>query len=133
MLTPTQLETATAPELKTLGNRIDRELALRELEKRESASSRPMVEEKSRSAGTLRLDMVKGGKDRCKKCAEGRAHAPYWYLYYGHNGKLTSHYVGRMSLTSSKREALSTKNRGDYYAPQEAKRSQGFWRRPFEG
>lgn len=96
MLTPTQLENATTPELEALGNRIEAELALRELAEREPTENRQVVEERPASARTLRLETVKCGKDRCKKCAEGRAHGPYWYLYYRKNGKLMSRYVGKM-------------------------------------
>jgi hypothetical protein len=95
MLTSTQLETATTLELEDLRNRIEAELTHRELQKQEPAQGRQVVEEKPHSAGTLRLEMVKCGKDRCKKCERGEGHGPYWYLYYRRNGKLTSKYVGK--------------------------------------
>jgi hypothetical protein len=40
--------------------------------------------------------MVKCGKERCKKCREGPAHGPYWYLYFRKNGRLKSRYIGKM-------------------------------------
>ena len=77
-------------------NRLEAELARRELAKREPAAGRQVVEEKPASAGTLRLEMVKCGKEGCKKCAEGPAHGPYWYLYFRKNGKLISRYIGKI-------------------------------------
>jgi hypothetical protein len=44
------------------------------------------------------LEMVRCGKDRCKKCAESSGHGPYWYLYFRRNGKLVSRYIGQVLL-----------------------------------
>ena len=96
MLTKTQLETAQTSELEALRNRIEAELARRELASKEPPESRQVIEERPASTGTLRLERVKCGKDRCRKCAEGPAHGPYWYLYFRRNGKLTSRYIGKM-------------------------------------
>jgi hypothetical protein len=79
-----------------LRNRIEAELTHRELEKQEPAQGRQVVEEKLHSTGTLRLEMVKCGKDRCKKCERGEGHGPYWYLYFRRNVKLVSRYIGKM-------------------------------------
>jgi hypothetical protein len=95
MLTPTQLENATTPELEELRGRIEAELARRELAEQKPADGRQVVEERLASAGTLRLEMVKCGKERCKKCERAEGHGPYWYLYFRRNGKLTSHYIGK--------------------------------------
>jgi hypothetical protein len=95
MLTDTQIRTAHTSELETLRNRIEAELARRELAHREPTESRQVVEERPASTGTLRLEMVKCGKTRCKKCREGGGHGPYWYLYFRRNGKLTSRYIGK--------------------------------------
>ena len=96
MLTETQNRKAHIRELETLRNRIEAELTWRELAEREPAPSREVVEERPASAGTLRLEMVKCGKDRCKKCERGEGHGPYWYLYFRRSGKLTSRYIGKM-------------------------------------
>jgi hypothetical protein len=96
LLTETQIRTAYTGELESLGSRIEAELTRRELTEQEPAEGRQVVEEKRVSAGTLRSEMVKCGKDRCKKCREGPAHGPYWYLYFRRNGKLTSRYIGKM-------------------------------------
>ena len=96
MLTKTQIRTAQTSELEDLRNRTDAELARREFAERELASGRRVVEERPARAGTLRLEMVRCGKERCKKCAEGSGHGPYWYLYFRRNGKLTSRYIGKM-------------------------------------
>ena len=96
MLTETQIRTAQTEELEDLHNRIDAELTRRELADREPPDGRQVVEERPASAGTLRLERVKCGKDRCKKCKAGEGHGPYWYLYVRRNGKLTSRYIGKM-------------------------------------
>ena len=96
MLTPTHLVNAAMPELVTLRNRIETELTRREHAEREPTPGRQVVEEKLHSTGTLRLEMVKCGKDRCKKCERGEGHGPYWYLYLRRNGKLISRYIGKM-------------------------------------
>jgi hypothetical protein len=96
ILTETQIRTARTGELLDLKNRIEGELTARELAKREPTPGRQVVEERPASVGTLRLEMVKCGKDRCKKCAAGEGHGPYWYLYYRRNGKLTSRYIRKM-------------------------------------
>jgi hypothetical protein len=95
MLTETQIWTAHTSELEALRNRIEGELTRRELAEREPIDGRQVVEERPASAGTLRLEMVKCGKERCRKCKEGPAHGPYWYLYFRRNGKLTSRYIGK--------------------------------------
>jgi hypothetical protein len=77
-----------------LGNPI-REPARRELAERKPQEGRQAVEERPAHTGTLRLEMVKCGKERCKKCTKGPAHVPYWCLYYRRNGKLTSRYIGK--------------------------------------
>lgn len=96
VLTETQIRTAHTGELEALRNRIEAELTRRELAEREPAPNRSVVEERPVSTGTLRLEMVKCGKERCKKCREGGGHGPYWYLYFRRNGKLTSRYIGKM-------------------------------------
>jgi hypothetical protein len=106
MLTKTQITTATTAELENLRNRIEAELARRELAVREPAPGRKVVEERPASTGTLRLEMVKCGKDRCKKCERGEGHKPYWYLYFRRNGRLTSRYIGK---TEDPEEILSKK------------------------
>jgi hypothetical protein len=98
MLPPTQLENATTMELEELRTGIEAELARRKLAERKPADDRQVVqvvEERPPSAGTLRLELVRCGKQRCKKCERGEGHGPYWYLYFRHNGKLTSRYVGK--------------------------------------
>jgi len=44
----------------------------------------------------MREELVACGKDRCKKCANGPSHGPYWSLYYHKAGKLVSKYVGKV-------------------------------------
>jgi hypothetical protein len=106
MLTETQMRTARTEELESLRNRIEAELARRELAEKEPAPGRQVVEERPALAGTLRLEMVNCGKDRCKKCERGEGHGPYWYLYFRRNGKLASKYIGK---TDDPERALAEK------------------------
>jgi hypothetical protein len=106
MLTRTQIENATTAELEELRDRIEAELARRELADRETPESRAIVEERPHRTGTLRRELVRCGKDRCKKCAKGPAHGPYWYLYFRRNGKLTSRYIGKELPAEMGAEAL---------------------------
>ena len=95
MLTKTQITTAQTSELEALRDRLEAELTRRELVNTEPAPGHQVVEERPTMAGTLRLEKVKCGKNRCKKCERGEGHGPYWYLYFRRNGKLTSRYIGK--------------------------------------
>ena len=95
MLTLLHITTEKTEELEFFRERIEAELAHRELAQRQENRSPAVVEQRSRRSGTLRLERVKCGKDRCKKCAEGGGHGPYWYLYLRCDGKLTSRYIGK--------------------------------------
>jgi len=35
------------------------------------------------------------GKERCKKCAKGEGHGPYWYAYWWEGGKTRKKYIGK--------------------------------------
>jgi len=107
MLTKSQINTAQTSELEALRDRIKAELARRELANKEAAPARHVVEERPASTGTLRLEMVKCGKDRCNKCERGEGHGPYWYLYFCRNGKLTSRYIGKTIPDDLTRSELS--------------------------
>jgi Family of unknown function (DUF6788) len=82
MLTETQISRAQTSELEALRDRIEAELARRKLADTEPSPGRQVVEERPASTGTLRLEMVKCGKEQCKKCERGEGHGPYWYLYF---------------------------------------------------
>jgi hypothetical protein len=69
MLTETQIESVQTSSHEDLRDRLGGKLTRRELADREPAESRRGVEEGSVSAGMLRLEMVKCGKERRKKCA----------------------------------------------------------------
>lgn len=61
------------------------------------APGREVVNKKGGNGRWLQLERVKCGKPRCKKCADGIDHGPYYYLY-GPNpktGRYTSKYVGK--------------------------------------
>lgn len=64
----------------------------------EPKAGRKVVERRRGSTGQwLQSEMVRCGKARCKKCAEGDGHGPYWYLYFTNpkTGRYTSKYVGK--------------------------------------
>lgn len=78
MLTRTQLEGARTQELENLAGRIEAELTRRALDDRGGGEGgRAVVEERPAPRGTYRRELVRCGKERCKKCAEGPAHGPY--------------------------------------------------------
>ncbi len=96
MLTRTQMEGAATGELEALAGRIEAELTRRALYGHGGAEERrEVVEERPAASGTYRRELVRCGKERCKKCAKGPAHGPYWYHYFRHGGRLTSRYVGK--------------------------------------
>ena len=48
------------------------------------------------------------GKERCKKCAKGEGHGPYWYAYRWEGGKTRKKYIGKTlpaSLTEDSEES----------------------------
>ena len=95
MLTLLHITTTTTEELEFFRERMEAELARRELAQQQESCSPAVGEESLHWSGTLRLERVKCGKERCKKCAEGGGHGPYWYLYFRRHGKLTSRYIGK--------------------------------------
>lgn len=82
-------------ELVRLKAMVEEELYRRDRAAEEQRSSREVVQERPTPRGTLRLELVRCGKKECKKCAEGPAHGPYWYLYVRRGGRLTSKYLGK--------------------------------------
>jgi hypothetical protein len=41
------------------------------------------------------VDCGKGATGRCRKCANGPGHGPYWYRYHWYDGKMCKRYVGK--------------------------------------
>ncbi len=41
------------------------------------------------------VDCGKGETGRCRKCANGPGHGPYWYRYKWQDGKMHKRYVGK--------------------------------------
>ena len=54
---------------------------------------RQVVEVRHHGAVTYRLELVKCGK--CRRCAAGATHGPYWYGYYKRGGRTRSVYIGK--------------------------------------
>jgi hypothetical protein len=56
----------------------------------------------------FRLELVdcgKGESGRCRKCADGPSHGPYWYRYRWSDGKMHKRYVGKtLPLSASAEE-----------------------------
>ena len=94
MLTETQLRSATDRELEELASKITRELEDRRA-REEKKPGREVVERRSSSRGTLQRELVRCGKEGCKKCADGPSHGPYWYHYFYKDGRLVSRYMGK--------------------------------------
>ena len=44
---------------------------------------------------TYRQEYVRCGKERCKKCADGPGHGPYWYAYWSKGGRTHKQYIGK--------------------------------------
>jgi hypothetical protein len=86
---------ASNDELAETAAAIEAELTRRALADRDGRGRGEVVEERPAPAGgTYRLEKVRCGKSNCR-CAAGRLHGPYWYLYQRRGGKLTSKYVGK--------------------------------------
>jgi hypothetical protein len=69
--------------------------------------SRTPAGEADAPAGTYRQELVRCGKARCTRCADGPAHGPYWYLYYRRGGRLISKYIGRELPPDPRRPAAA--------------------------
>jgi hypothetical protein len=41
------------------------------------------------------IDCGKAATGRCRKCADGPGHGPYWYRYRWYDGKMHKRYVGK--------------------------------------
>ena len=41
------------------------------------------------------VDCGRGATGRCRKCANGPGHGPYWYGYRWHDGRMQKRYVGK--------------------------------------
>lgn len=97
------LEELATGELELLRDHIEAILARRELEERpqQTPDRRTVGEVRHTSAGSYRWEMVRCGKDRCKKCRDrGEGHGPYLYRYFRRGGKLASEYVKLSELAS---------------------------------
>jgi hypothetical protein len=88
-----RLASASAAQLGELADAIEAELIRRALADQPSPGERAVVEERATPGGCYRLELVRCGK--CKRCADGPAHGPYWYLYYRRGGRLASRYIGK--------------------------------------
>jgi hypothetical protein len=67
-----------------------------EVEQPKASASRAVVEMIKRKLGiTLQLELIKCGKENCRKCAQGPSHGPYWYGYYKSDGRTRSVYIGK--------------------------------------
>ncbi len=81
------LDTLTLPELKQVQARVN---ALVETIEEWQRPAGHVVEVQTIPGGCLRLEWVKCGKERCKKCSTGTGHGPYWYRYLGKEAKQES-------------------------------------------
>ena len=91
MKDPRRMSTEELKELKELTQTL---LAEREDEKRRSEQQ----SKRRTSKGVwIRLERVRCGQKRCRKCSdEGLGHGgPYWYAYFQEDSKLKSRYLGK--------------------------------------
>jgi hypothetical protein len=82
-------------ELRQLDAWLHDRIAAAESEDMPQAANRVVVEERKAPTGTYRLELVKCGKERCKKCGQAPAHGPYWYRYWKQEGRTRSQYIGK--------------------------------------
>jgi hypothetical protein len=82
-------------ELHQLDAWLHERIAAAELEDTPQAANRVVIEERKAPTGTYRLELVKCGKDRCKRCAKAPAHGPYWYMYWKRDGRTRSKYISK--------------------------------------
>lgn len=59
------------------------------------AAGREVVAQIKRAGKVYQQELVNCGKERCKKCAAGPSHGPYWYSYWWEGGKTRSAYIGK--------------------------------------
>jgi hypothetical protein len=59
------------------------------------------------------VDCGKGGSGRCRKCANGPGHGPYWYRYRWYDGKMHKRYVGKNLPASQDRATPTTQSAHD--------------------
>jgi hypothetical protein len=83
------LEALTLAELRQV------EKKAHELVERIEAWQADAIEVLPAAGGCYRLEQVKCGKARCKKCAEGPGHGPYWYRYHYSGGRTKKTYIGK--------------------------------------
>ncbi|MBV9455264.1 MAG: hypothetical protein JOZ19_14300 [Rubrobacter sp.] len=80
LLTKTQLTNAETEELEDSRSRIEGELSSTTCRLSGGSLAASSRRVRTATAGMLRLEHVKCGKERCKKCIEGEGHGTYWYL-----------------------------------------------------
>lgn len=87
----------TTPGLTELRNWLEGIISEAEAEDLEppKRANREVVERQRIGKATYQLELVRCGKERCKKCKLGPSHGPYWYGYQKKGGKLRSWYVGK--------------------------------------
>jgi hypothetical protein len=56
---------------------------------------------------------IKCGKSKCRRCADGAGHGPYWYAFRHRGGRTQSKYVGRAwrPIDPDSREEVSARGR----------------------
>ena len=59
------------------------------------------------------VDCGKGWSGRCRKCANGPGHGPYWYRYRWEDGKMHKRYVGKRLALSALGSIRQSRSRAD--------------------
>jgi len=55
----------------------------------------PPTEQLPEGRISLQRQFVRCGKERCKTCASGQGHGPYWYAYWRAGSKVKKRYIGK--------------------------------------
>jgi hypothetical protein len=77
----------------------------------------------------FRQEMVDCGKSetgRCRKCANGPGHGPYWYRYRWEDGKMHKRYVGKRLPESASQARQSIDSSGGRSELRRDRHSNGF-------
>jgi len=104
------IRTLTPRELTKLANWLRELIDSKKSKEQDCATTkRRVLQERTTSNRTYRLEGVRCGKKNCK-CATGQLHGPYWYAYWSEGGKTRSQYVGK-TLPKKQKKARSERVR----------------------
>ncbi len=80
-----------------------------------SSGNRRVMETVRVGATRYQLETVRCGKQRCRRCAAGEGHGPYWYAYRRQGTRTARAYRGRVvpdDVTRMRRQEQAAERRG---------------------